>query len=94
MMKRKRISSVPRYKRNRWIYVPLNFVVHGDNVQLYVRHKGETLVLMDGSLHYVLSIVSGIKDTLAKNIPPLLASTERKAALEEVQEILKSQSPP
>lgn len=85
----KRIEGVSRFKRpGRKEYAYLRVHVEGDDVQLYMRHKGQKLVLLQGPLSHILDGIKGIGDVLAKGVPPMLASSQRKAAIQEAEDIL------
>jgi len=69
-------------------YAYLRFHVEGDDVQLYMRHKGQKLVLLQGPLSHVLDGIHGIWGALAEAVPPMLASIQKREAVAEAEDIV------
>ena len=60
-----------------------------DQLQLYVRHRGCRLIIVQQKLGGVLSELTRLRDDLAELVPPLLASTERIEAVTEFEKIVE-----
>jgi len=89
--KRKLISCAPRYKSPlRPQHVQLRYtIMPDDKLRVFVRHRGYDLIILHLSLEGVLSEMARIQADLAEQVPPLLASTERDAAIREFEAIVK-----